>query len=113
MPVSVSSQCETGPPVQTARVFDESNCSGNVQAERRWPLVHLESWQAPIIIVCLSSITILGLFWDTLMSLVVTWYRSETFSHGFLVLPLSLYLVWIRRHRVAQLCPSPNPGGLL
>ncbi|NEX19735.1 exosortase A [Thiorhodococcus mannitoliphagus] len=44
------------------------------------------------------SILILGaLFWPTFASMVSIWERSETFAHGFVVLPIALYLVWRER----------------
>ena len=36
-------------------------------------------------------------FHDTWMSLLDIWLQSDTFSHGLLIIPISIYLVW--RHR--------------
>lgn len=36
-------------------------------------------------------------FWPTLASMVAIWVRSETFAHGFLVVPVSAFLIWRRR----------------
>jgi len=47
-------------------------------------------------------------YWDTLASMVSIWYRSETFAHGFLVFPISAWLVWRRRTELAQLTPAPG-----
>ena len=33
--------------------------------------------------------------------MVGIWWRSETFAHGFLVLPISLWLVWRQRGELA------------
>lgn len=55
----------------------------------------------------------LVLFWGTAQSIVAIWYRSGTFSHGFLILPISLYLVWLCRRRLALLQPMPSRAGLL
>ena len=35
---------------------------------------------------------------DTVLDIVGIWSRSETFAHGFLVVPVSLYLIWRARH---------------
>jgi exosortase A len=45
--------------------------------------------------------------------MMATWYSSRTFSHGFLVFPLSAYLVWRRRKVLTILQPAPNLWGLL
>lgn len=44
----------------------------------------------------LTTITILSviIFFNTWQSMVNIWIRSETFSHGFIVLPTSLWLIW-------------------
>jgi exosortase A len=39
--------------------------------------------------------------------IVAIWWRSETFTHGFLVAPISAWLVWRMRHRLAALAPRP------
>ena len=38
---------------------------------------------------------------DSYVEMAGIWRRSETFNHGFLVLPLFAYLVWQRRHHLA------------
>lgn len=54
-----------------------------------------------------------GIFWHTAKTIGQTWYYSRTFSHGFLIVPIFLYLLWIRRGRLAKLQPKPNFLGLL
>ena len=57
---------------------------------------------------------VLGLFWDTAVSMVTTWQRaSSTFGDGFLILPTSVYLIWRRRQQVAILLPATHRWGLL
>ena len=70
------------------------------------------TWGALISLVFASVLIILGLFWRTTTSIVHTWNTSSTFSHGFLVVPICFYLIWIRRHRVMSQSPGPNLYGL-
>jgi exosortase A len=49
----------------------------------------------------------LGLFHHTAWLIVTTWVGSRTFSHGFLIVPIFLYLVWIRADRLMALRPRP------
>jgi len=35
------------------------------------------------------------------------WSRSETFAHGFLIIPISLWLVWIKRDSLGQYSARP------
>ena len=39
-------------------------------------------------------------FWyrDTLMAMVDIWERSDTFAHGYVIAPISAWLIWRRRH---------------
>ena len=39
----------------------------------------------------------LFLYLDTAVAMVTIWSRSETFTHGFLVPPIVLWLVWRKR----------------
>ena len=40
--------------------------------------------------------------------MVQIWWRSETFTHGFLVLPIVLWLVWRSRHQLVLRQPRPE-----
>ncbi|HTP95737.1 MAG TPA: archaeosortase/exosortase family protein, partial [Burkholderiales bacterium] len=40
---------------------------------------------------------------DTFVSIVDIWRRSDTYAHGFLILPISGWLIWRNRDRVAAL----------
>ncbi|WP_306518982.1 exosortase A [Rheinheimera sp.] len=42
-------------------------------------------------------------FADTLWSMQAIWRRSDTFAHGFLIIPISLYLIWQKRTETAAL----------
>ena len=42
-------------------------------------------------------ILILGIFYQTTFSMVSTWVRSETYTHGFLILPITIWLIWRKR----------------
>lgn len=56
---------------------------------------------------------ILLLHRDTAATMVSIWLRSETFAHAILVPPISLWLIWRQRERLAALTPSPQPWLLL
>src|SRR5690349_2510816 len=50
---------------------------------------------------------ILLLYGDTTRSIVSIWIRSPTFTHGFLVVPVVLALVWRRRRALATVAVKP------
>ena len=47
-------------------------------------------------------------YWDVIAKLVMAWYTDDNYSHGFLIVPIALYLAWERRARfeAAELRPS-------
>lgn len=62
------------------------------------------------IAAALSLAAIIGLIvlhWDVVLFTAHTWSSNETFTHGFLIFPISGYLIWKRRLQLAQLTPRP------
>src|SRR5206468_8173852 len=48
---------------------------------------------------------ILAVYGRTTYSMVAIWERSETFAHGFVVIPIFLYLLWRERDHLASIEP--------
>jgi len=44
--------------------------------------------------------------------LVLTWSRSDEYSHGFFIIPLSLFILWQKKNILARITPSPSAWGL-
>ena len=55
------------------------------------------------------SLLLIAVFWSTVDTMVQTWLANETYSHGFLILPISLWLAWRRRDRLAAIAPQSAP----
>lgn len=51
---------------------------------------------------------LLTLYRETALGMVSIWWRSETFTHAFLVAPISLWLVWEKRKVLARFQPQPS-----
>ncbi len=66
------------------------------------------NWPAAGLATLVALMAVSMLFYPTLASMVDIWMRSETFTHGFLILPISLWLVWERRHGLLRLTPRPE-----
>lgn len=56
---------------------------------------------------------ILIVYRQTAAGMVTIWSTSDTFAHGFLVVPLTLWMVWRDRERLGQLTPQPQFWALL
>jgi exosortase A len=70
------------------------------------------SWRRRLLwIVALWALTLLA-YRDTAWTIVSTWIESETYSHGFLVLPISLWLVWDQRARLLSQTPQTSLAAL-
>lgn len=70
-------------------------------------------WQKPLLGLLLATLACIAIFWETWHSIEAIWYRSETFAHGYLVAPISLWLIWTRRAQYRVLQPTASPLGLL
>ena len=53
------------------------------------------------------------LYRHVIVKLVHDWATDDNYSHGFLIVPIALYLAWERRQRLAELAPQPSVTGLL
>ena len=65
------------------------------------------------VLVLLPIIFIPLVLYNTTSAMVHVWMVNETFTHGFLVLPLVLWLLWQKKSQILLLKPSPEPGVFL
>lgn len=69
-------------------------------------------WHRLVPTLALIALLLL-LFRDTAAAMVAIWWRSETFTHAFLVPPIVVWLVWRQRHLLATVPDKPVPALLL
>ncbi|WP_417067451.1 exosortase A [Niveibacterium terrae] len=48
-----------------------------------------------------AALVVLFVFHETALELAQIWWRSETFAHGLVVVPISCWLIWNKRQRLA------------
>jgi exosortase A len=70
------------------------------------------AWRIALAALAGVLLALLAVFWDTAWSLVSTWYSSDYYGHGFLVLPAVGYLLWCRLPVLIQAPPRPSPWAL-
>lgn len=70
------------------------------------------AWRTTGLILALASLGVVGLFWETVQSMIGVWAGSRTFAHGFLVLPATGYLIWCYRPLWIHQIPAPSPLGV-
>lgn len=67
---------------------------------------------APITLVVVAA-SLLWAYWPALESMARKWESDPQYSHGFLVVPFSLFLLWTRREHRASTLAQPGVWGLL
>lgn len=69
-------------------------------------------WRRAGFVFAVGMAIILAAFWPSWRLLGAAWAGSETYSHGFLIAPVSAWLVWRSRARLARIRPAANLLGL-
>jgi len=67
------------------------------------------SWRAAWVSLGIGIALVAWLFRNTALHIVTTWYESATFNHGFLILPICFYTIWLKRDVLARSVPRPFP----
>jgi exosortase A len=65
------------------------------------------------LLIALALLAPFALYFGTVHSIVTVWNSSETFAHGYVILPISLWLIWRRRENFSLYPPQPWAPGLL
>jgi exosortase len=90
------------------------NWSSHVQIAAELPTAVSEPsrmWALPASLFLFASLALL--YWQVAVELVSDWVTDDNYSHGFLIVPLALYLAWERRHQLALAERDPSTLGLL
>ncbi len=69
-------------------------------------------WLKPALAVALLLVSAGVLYRHVVVKLVHDWATDGNYSHGFLIVPLSLWLTWERRDKLAALPRRPSVLGL-
>ncbi|TMG82254.1 MAG: exosortase A [Betaproteobacteria bacterium] len=88
--------------------------TGILRAVPAGPSASLDpGWRFGLPLVAVALVAILAIHWATVESIIAIWSRSETFAHGYVIVPIALVLIWQRRRALAALTPSPDWLGLV
>jgi exosortase A len=80
--------------------------------EKARPLT-AEGWRTHLTALGAVWASLLLLFWRDAADLVAIWWRSATFNHCFLILPILAWLVWQRLPELRRLAPAAWAPGLV
>jgi len=68
--------------------------------------------RASMILIALALLAPFALYFGTVRSIVSIWNSSETFAHGYVILPISLWLLWRKRENFSLYPPRPYAPAL-
>ena len=70
------------------------------------------AWKRQGMLLASLVLTMLVLYYPSFESIVAIWARSDTFAHGFIIVPISLWLIWRIRDQVLATEPKANYLGI-
>src|SRR4029453_9075343 len=79
-----------------------------LSSHARTPCVPARGWRFALPIMAAALCAVLATYWDTAKSIVAIWGSSETFAHGYFIVPIALILVWVKRRELAGVAPRPD-----
>jgi len=68
----------------------------------------LRDWWKTLGLITLVWVAITVLLHPTGLNMAAIWERSETYAHGYVVLPIALWLVWRKRHALMASPVQPD-----
>ncbi|MBC7454790.1 MAG: exosortase A [Massilia sp.] len=71
------------------------------------PLERVGPGIAGMLLIALALLAPFALYFPTAKSIVDIWNSSETFAHGYIIVPISLWLIWRRRAQFVATPPVP------
>lgn len=66
-----------------------------------------------MMLIALALLAPFILYFGTVRSIVSIWNSSETFAHGYIILPISLWLLWRKRENFTLYPPKPYAPALV
>ncbi|MET0106811.1 MAG: exosortase A [Sedimenticola sp.] len=70
------------------------------------------NWKRQGILLSILLVVLVAAYYETFESIVAIWIRSETFAHGFIIAPITLWLIWRVKDQLHELNPETNYIGL-
>jgi exosortase A len=84
------------------------NLASDRHLEMGMPMQASKAWPYVLALILSTMFWLLAWYGSAVQSMVGTWLRSDTFAHGFLIAPISAWMIWRRRYEIMALTPRPN-----
>ena len=72
----------------------------------------MSHWRFVVTMLSIAVVALIAIYWNSVTAAVTVWSASDTYGFAFIVAPVSLYLIWDRRHRLAEHRVRPFLPGL-
>lgn len=72
-----------------------------------------EAWKKCIFWLTVAVVSLVLLHFETATRAVELWSSSSAYNYAFLIIPISAYLIWEERFRLATMVPEGSPLGLV
>lgn len=76
------------------------------------PAAILDSWKAHLAVLGLLLLALGAAFFPDIRAAAIVWYEYPAYSHCFLIIPISAWLIWDRRDALVSDTPTPMPLAL-
>jgi exosortase A len=93
------------PPSKMKGYIDGNDEGATVSPADRVANAH--AWRTALVALGLALAWLLVWYASTATGIVAIWWRSATFTHGFVVPPITLWLIWRQRRALAGMRPRP------
>ena len=71
-----------------------------------------DNWLRTIQILFVSIVFLFLFYYQTVSSIAEKWWTSDTYAHGMMIIPFSLYMIWMHRRHLAPLQPRLSWWGM-
>jgi len=75
--------------------------------------VVVSPWRRAGLLFAFGFAALIAIYIDTVLDLWDGWGRTGTFAHGYVIFPVSAWLIWRLRHRLATTVPKAQPLALI
>jgi len=70
-------------------------------------------WREHLLLLFTALLGLMWIYQGTLLSLISLWQSSETYAHGFIIYPISMYIIWRQRVYLSSFAPCPSVLGIV
>jgi exosortase A len=91
--------------------LEDASVGGSPSGTEQAGIVRRERSAVPWAGLAALGIALAGLYWNVVPHLIEQWADEEDYTHGFLILPLSLYFVWEKREKLKGMLAEPSLAG--